>query len=148
MGTFPGIRALEKREYYGNPNNHFWEIIGYCLDVPDFNELPYEKRLSILKKNKIGLWDAIRNCERETSLDVKIEKEEYNDLSVLRKECPQLEKIVLSSKFMLQTRRRKNILEGTGIPYMAAASPSRRYVIPLEEKKRIWKNAIRSDKSI
>ena len=142
LGTFPGIKALEKREYYGNPNNHFWEIIGHCLDIEDFHKLPYRRRLSVLKKNKIGLWDAIKSCERETSLDARIEKEEYNDLSVLKTECPKLEKIVLSSRFMIQTKKRREILGSAGIPYEAAPSPSRRYVIPIEEKKMAWKEII------
>ncbi len=116
--------------------------MGYCLNIPDFHELSYEKRISILKKNKIGLWDAIKSCERETSLDTKIKNEKYNDLSVLRKECPNLKKIILSSKFMMQTKKRREILEKAGIPYIAAPSPSRRYIIPIEEKKGAWKEIL------
>jgi len=142
LGTFPSIIALEKKEYYGNPKNNFWEILGHCLDIDNFHEFPYKERLSILKKNKIGLWDSIKSCERKTSLDVKIENEEYNDLSILRKECPNLKKIILSSKFMLQSKKRRDILKSAGIPYVAAPSPSRRYIIPMEEKKRIWKEII------
>lgn len=116
--------------------------MGFCLGIDDFENLSYEKRMEHFRKNKIGIWDAIHKCRRDTSSDAKIEDEEYNDLSVLRKDCPNIRRIVLSSKFMLQTKRRREVLKKSGIDYLAAPSPSRRYIISLDDKKRKWKKIL------
>lgn len=41
VGSMPGRQSLEKQQYYGNPRNHFWPIIGEILkvDIPmDYKE--------------------------------------------------------------------------------------------------------------
>ncbi|MFJ6265068.1 DNA-deoxyinosine glycosylase [Lysinibacillus xylanilyticus] len=54
VGSMPGKQSLEKQQYYGNPRNHFWPIIGEILemDVPQ----DYGQRLKLLKDHHIGLW--------------------------------------------------------------------------------------------
>ncbi|UZM99347.1 hypothetical protein OL548_02865 [Lysinibacillus sp. MHQ-1] len=44
----PGKQSLVKQQYYGNPRNHFWPIIGQLLQV----EVPedYCERIALLKK--------------------------------------------------------------------------------------------------
>ncbi|WP_397538883.1 DNA-deoxyinosine glycosylase [Rummeliibacillus pycnus] len=70
LGSMPSKLSLDKQQYYGNPRNHFWSIIGEILqvEVPD----DYTKRMELLKKHHIGLWDTIQSCERQGSLDSNI----------------------------------------------------------------------------
>jgi hypoxanthine-DNA glycosylase len=70
LGSFPSIISLEKREYYANPRNDFWWIMGEITGcVPC---LPYETRLSNLRRNGIALWDVCKSVDRLGSLDSKI----------------------------------------------------------------------------
>ncbi len=76
LGTMPGEESLRKKEYYANPRNAFWEIMGKLLDFG--HEVGYEERTKLLKKSKIALWDVIQVCERQGSLDSAI-----NDSSIV-----------------------------------------------------------------
>ncbi|MGK5092581.1 DNA-deoxyinosine glycosylase [Deltaproteobacteria bacterium TL4] len=73
LGTMPGEESLKKKEYYAHPRNAFWEIMASLFD---FNpSLNYEEKNEILKDNRIALWDVMKACEREGSLDSKIKKD-------------------------------------------------------------------------
>ena len=43
LGSFPSRQSLEKKEYYGNPQNHFWHIIEALYDID--RHLPYAVRI-------------------------------------------------------------------------------------------------------
>ena len=36
VGSMPGVQSLEKQQYYGNPRNHFWGIIGEITGSVEF----------------------------------------------------------------------------------------------------------------
>ncbi|MGX9134786.1 DNA-deoxyinosine glycosylase [Rummeliibacillus sp. JY-2-4R] len=94
LGSMPSKLSLEKQQYYGNPRNHFWKIIGEVLHV----EIPleYKERLNLLKTHHIGLWDTIQSCEREGSLDVNIRNIVPNDFRMLLKNYPEIRLILFN----------------------------------------------------
>lgn len=94
IGSMPGQQSLEKQQYYGNPRNHFWPIMGELLQVniPD----NYEERLQLLRQAGIGLWDAIARCERSGSLDATIKREVPNDFSTLFAEYPHIQCVLFN----------------------------------------------------
>jgi hypoxanthine-DNA glycosylase len=54
LGTLPSDVSLARGQYYANPSNDFWKLVGQVLEqtvVP----LSYERRIKILKKFGIGL---------------------------------------------------------------------------------------------
>jgi len=75
----PGVRSLQKRQYYALPQNTFWRIMGRLLRFEA--GMPYEDRISKLLAARIAVWDVLKSCEREGSLDSSIEREtlEPND---------------------------------------------------------------------
>lgn len=94
VGSMPGVQSLEKQQYYGNPRNHFWGIIAELLQ----KEIPaeYSERLQLLRNHGIGLWDVIRECEREGSLDSNIRNEIPNDFQSLFTCYPQIQAILFN----------------------------------------------------
>jgi hypoxanthine-DNA glycosylase len=65
LGSFPSPASLEKQQYYGHPQNHFWKLMGALLD-----EALYEmdsRSAAGFAKARIGLWDriaSVRACRR------------------------------------------------------------------------------------
>lgn len=66
----PGVRSLQEQQYYAQPRNAFWTIMGALFGAGQ--EIPYAERLEVLRKNHVALWDVLRSCERPGSLDAKI----------------------------------------------------------------------------
>ncbi len=71
LGTLPGPMSLAMNEYYAQPRNAFWPIMGaLCGASP---ALAYRERLRVLKKSRIALWDVCHSAYREGALDASIE---------------------------------------------------------------------------
>lgn len=72
LGTMPGKRSLEEKQYYAHPQNSFWPIMGSLFDAdPD---LDYDTRTRALASCRIALWDVLQTCFREGSLDSSIDE--------------------------------------------------------------------------
>lgn len=93
LGTMPSEDSLSYQQYYNNPNNQFWKIIFSILNKGvSINK--YNKKMELLEKHKIGLWDVIDSCEREGSADRKISNQIINDFDSFFSRFPNI-KIVL-----------------------------------------------------
>ncbi len=70
LGSLPGQESLRRRQYYAQPRNAFWPIMGaLCGAGPD---LPYRDRARRLAASGIALWDVCRTAYRAGSLDASI----------------------------------------------------------------------------
>lgn len=71
LGNMPSVMSLASGQYYGNPRNAFWRIIGDVFGCePD---APYEQRASVLRCHGVAVWDVLKHCRRVGSLDSAIE---------------------------------------------------------------------------
>ncbi len=70
LGSLPGRKSLEMREYYAQPYNAFWRIMGELFGAGP--ELEYPARLVRLRAHGIAVWDVLAAGEREGSLDSSI----------------------------------------------------------------------------
>ena len=79
LGSLPSVKSLEFKEYYGHPRNRIWKILAYLLntEIPD----TYQNKKQFLHDNRIGLWDVIKNANREGSLDSNIKNETPNEIN-------------------------------------------------------------------
>ena len=89
LGSLPGEKSLAVQEYYGNPQNKFWELVGAVIDV-DLRAMPYAARLAALLDHGIGLWDVVAEAHRMGSLDSQIRQRNDNDLPGLLERLPNI----------------------------------------------------------
>jgi TDG/mug DNA glycosylase family protein len=95
LGSFPSIQSFEKSFYYAHPRNQFWKILEAVTGYPVNNR---DQKIWLLKECKLGLWDMIKECSRENSLDSSLENEEVNDLASLLEEHPHITKLAFTGK--------------------------------------------------
>ncbi|WP_280770973.1 DNA-deoxyinosine glycosylase [Salipaludibacillus daqingensis] len=141
LGSMPGIKSLEKQQYYGNPRNHFWSIISELLNT-DITTWDYEQKCSFLIENKIALWDVLASCERKGSLDSAIRQEEMNDLNSLIQDFPTIKWIGLNGTKAYQSfQKYRKTKEFPAMPYTKLPSSSPvpgKNVKTFEEKVISW----------
>lgn len=71
LGTLPGQVSLQMGQYYAQPRNTFWKIMGELVGA--YPGLSYEERLQRLLEARIALWDVCEAASRPGSLDASIE---------------------------------------------------------------------------
>lgn len=83
LGSLPSRQSLLKQEYYANPRNAFWRIMGEIVLLKNTDS--YENRCSVLINNGIALWDVLESSVRPGSLDsaIDIASAKENDFSSL-----------------------------------------------------------------
>jgi TDG/mug DNA glycosylase family protein len=70
LGSLPGRKSLELQQYYAQPQNAFWRIMGELFGAGP--ALPYAARLDKLRAHGVAVWDVLAAGEREGSLDAAI----------------------------------------------------------------------------
>jgi hypoxanthine-DNA glycosylase len=63
--------SLEMNQYYAQPRNAFWPIMGALFRASP--GLAYRERLRLLKAGRVALWDVCHSAYREGALDASIE---------------------------------------------------------------------------
>ena len=133
----PGGQSLREQKYYANPNNQFWNIIYYLFAAPfDVN---YSRRIQFIQERGIALWDVIKTCHREGSLDSKIKDETVNDFNHLFSVYPNLEIVAFNGTKAYDTYKKKVGLSLSGVAYLQLPSTSPANTIGLEKKLNQWK---------
>ena len=122
----PGVKSLEEQQYYAHPQNRFWKVMGNICNEPKLPELDYETRLKILLNNNIALWDTIKSCKREGSLDSDIQNEKRNDIRKLLKTYPNIETICLNGNKSYSAFKKSfpDLLEKYNCHKMPSTSPA------------------------
>ncbi|WP_374462395.1 DNA-deoxyinosine glycosylase [Chryseobacterium sp.] len=139
LGSIPGVKSLEKQQYYAHPQNKFWKIIFELLNE-DFTD-DYIQRIETIKKHHIALWDVIDSCERKGSLDSEIRNEEANQIEELLKEHPNIKAI-----FCNGGKSYKNLQKLLGknykLPIFQLPSTSPLHTVSFEKKLEEWKGIL------
>ena len=72
LGSLPGQASLAASQYYAQPQNAFWRIMGRLFDAGP--ERAYEERFRRLVEARVALWDVSASAKRPGSLDHRIDK--------------------------------------------------------------------------
>lgn len=122
LGSIPSVKSRELGFYYMHPNNRFWKVISRVFDE-EYSETIEEKK-DFLKRNKIALWDVVKQCEIEASSDSSISNVIPNDILSLLQQT-KIENIYttgkkafdLYQKYILPTTKKEAI-------YLPSTSPA------------------------
>jgi len=143
LGSFPGVASLAGAQYYGNPRNHFWQLVSSALGTS--SPLEYQARLDWLMQNRIALWDVVASCVRRGSLDQNISDACYNDIQSLLLEHDSITTILLNGSKAASLFRRfvapGLVQSGRSFSERSLPSsspvPSRQYR-NMEDKREAW----------
>lgn len=138
LGSLPSARSLAAGEYYGNPRNHFWTLIGHVLDLPGFAGRSYPERLAALGQHGIGLWDAIAEARREGSLDSALHDVVSADLTGLADRLPLLEVIAFNGQRSEQLAIRHHPALATRFTLLRLPQSSPARAMPAGAKQAAW----------
>ncbi|MBE0468738.1 MAG: DNA-deoxyinosine glycosylase [Methyloprofundus sp.] len=72
LGSMPSVISLAEQQYYAHPRNAFWPIIAALFNQG--GAVDYQRGQQILIEQNIALWDVLKSCTRQGSLDSAIEK--------------------------------------------------------------------------
>ena len=138
LGSFPSIKSFENNFYYAHPSNAFWKILEAVTTYPVNNQ---DQKLWLLKESKFGLWDMVRECNRDNSLDSSLENEEVNDIAKFLEMHPNIKKLAFTGKkaeALFKIHFSQLEIQTVYLP-----SPSSAYAkMPFEEKVKIYKERL------
>ena len=79
LGSFPSVKSRENEFFYAHPQNRFWKVLSAIFNSP----LPQntDEKKELVLKNKLALFDVIKQCEIKGSGDSTIKNIIPNDLS-------------------------------------------------------------------
>lgn len=132
LGTMPGKASIDSNEYYGHPDNLFWDII-FRICHPDWKcdevvSVDYETKKQTIQNNHIALWDVLQYCEREGSLDKNIRNQIHNDFKIFFQSYPSIRTIFFNgqkaSKYFDEFRPEPTIFDKRTFITLQSTSPS------------------------
>ncbi len=137
LGSMPGVKSLAKQQYYGNPRNQFWKLIGETFE----EEVPegYEEKIQMIKNHGLALWDVIKHCRRKGSLDTDIKEEALNDLKDLLKNHKSIEKVCFNGGKAYELFKKHLGFEGFSQEFIKLPSSSPANTASYEKKLKEWK---------
>jgi hypoxanthine-DNA glycosylase len=149
LGSLPGVKSLEMQQYYAQPYNAFWRIMGELFGAG--RELDYAARVERLRAHGLAVWDVLAAGERKGSLDSAIVSESIvvNDFNAFFERHRHVRSICFNGNTAADLFRRK-VLPGLAPEWAAIErcvlpSTSPAYAsLPFEQKLARWSAALAS----
>lgn len=135
LGSLPGAASLAAQQYYANPQNGFWRLLGTAIGV-DLAVLPYAGRLAAVRAAGVGLWDVVATGRRRGSLDTAIRDVAANDVAALVATLPDLRLIAFNGQKAAAIGQRQ--LGELGPPRLILPSSSPAHTLALAAKALAW----------
>jgi len=147
LGSMPGALSLQEQQYYAQPRNAFWQIMGELFGAG--REESYQTRLEILKDRKIALWDVLSSCYRAGSMDADIRKGDAvaNDFDTFFRAHPDIGRVFFNGATANRFYERLVIpvltVPGDRLRYerLPSTSPANA-AMRLADKVRVWRTAL------
>ncbi len=141
LGNAPSVLSLASREYYGNPRNAFWPIMGELLDFSPAS--PYPERTAALISAGYAVWDVLAFCRRPGSLDSAVERDSMvvNHFESFFAEHPSIERVFFTGG-AAEANYRRLVAVSAAMDYLRLPSTSPAHTIPFEAKLAAWRACV------
>jgi hypoxanthine-DNA glycosylase len=140
LGSFPSVRSLADGQYYANPRNAFWPIVGNVFGFDCVAD--YARRLAALQSHGIALWDVLGGCRRVGSADSAIDPKSLvvNDFAALFAEHPNITRVYFNGAKAAELFERHQVAAtpGAATSYQRLPSTSPANAIPRAAKLAAW----------
>ncbi len=143
LGNMPSVMSLAARQYYANPRNGFWRITGEIFGFDGSGG--YQDRVASLCASGVAVWDVLRHCRREGSLDSAVEPDSMvaNDFESFFDANPGIDRVYFNG-----AAAEKNFGRLAGIDrplrYRRLPSTSPAQTMRYEDKLAAWREAVTS----
>ncbi len=147
LGSLPGQASLAAGQYYAQPRNAFWRILGELLGAgPDID---YEARAETLRRAGIALWDVCAAAERPGSLDASIRRDSVvvNDFAAFLRAHPRIALLAFNGATAAELYRRRVLpalpSDAAALPTLCLPSTSPAHAgMPYAAKRAAWATAL------
>ena len=102
-------------------------------------EMDYTKRLPILLKHRVGLWDVLHKCERAGALDSNIRNAVNNDFRKVTRVTRGLRRVCFNGK---TAGRFERVFADAGYETVVLPSSSPAYTLSFAAKLKVWRNVL------
>ena len=141
LGNMPSAMSLAAQQYYGNPRNAFWRIMGEIFRFEA--EAPYQERTAALRASGVAVWDVLGSCRRVGSLDSAVEPDSMvpNDFRALLDEHSAIERVMFNG-----AAAEKNFVRLVGLDLRSVRLPSTSpaQTMRYADKLAAWRDAVAS----
>jgi hypoxanthine-DNA glycosylase len=141
LGNAPSVQSLARQQYYGNPRNAFWPIMGALLGFsPD---APYGERTAAMVAAGYAVWDVLAFCRRTGSLDSAVERDSMmvNDFERLFAMWPSIRRVYFTGG-EAESNYRRLAFVAPGVEYVRLPSTSPAHTVPFAIKLAAWRAAL------
>ena len=141
LGNMPSVMSLAAQQYYGNPRNAFWRITG---DIFGFDAASdYDDRTAALRGCGVAVWDVLRLCRREGSLDSAIEPDSMvaNDFGELFQTHPGIARVLFNGA-AAEKNFNRFVRVAPDVDYRRLPSTSPAQTMRYEDKLAAWRDAM------
>ncbi|OGA17744.1 MAG: DNA-deoxyinosine glycosylase [Betaproteobacteria bacterium RIFCSPLOWO2_02_FULL_63_19] len=113
LGSMPGRASLLANQYYAHPRNAFWPIMGALFGAGA--DIPYARRVRMLKHAGVAVWDVLASCTRGSSLDSDIDEESIvpNDFASFFRSHPRIRRVFFNGT-KAEASFRRYVVDGLG----------------------------------
>jgi hypoxanthine-DNA glycosylase len=143
LGSMPSRESLARQQYYAHPRNGFWPILTQLLDI---EAATYPERTDRVMRKGVAIWDVLKTCSRNGSLDSAIDEESQvtNDFQAFFAHHPHIRAVFFNGA-KAESVYRKQVLPGlSGAPTkpvlhrLPSTSPAHAGMT-LEQKTAAWR---------
>lgn len=141
LGNAPSVLSLARQQYYGNPRNAFWPIMGSLLGFAA--DAPYPQRTAALVAAGHAVWDVLAFCRRTGSLDSAVERESMvvNDFETFFATWPTIRRVYFTGG-AAQINYRRLAFAPPEVEYVRLPSTSPAHTVPFAVKLAAWRAAL------